>query len=200
MITNIDKSPFLFFCIFAPSNLNGGFRLMMKRTVLLTWGLSLIVALLFSGCARKSAPVGAGEEKAQVAVPGPPCIVYRTRADFSRLVPVEMTADKSAISSFPGVTDIYRDGELSYPTALNDGYLLDNRGIGPNVAFLRITYEEYRALDGTPPVSELMANILEKDPLVEMYQCGNRSQYKDPVYELNQLIGSGKLSECKRLK
>ena len=111
-----------------------------------------------------------------------------------------MNAEKTRLASFPDVTDIYRNGELAYPTALMDGYLLDNRGIGPNVAFLTLTYDDYRKLGKTPSAEELMNNILERDPLTEMYQCGNRSQYTDLVTELNHLISSGKMAECKKLK
>jgi hypothetical protein len=187
--------------IFAPANLTGNIRLIMQRTVFKVYGLILLAMALFPSCSKKSAPASSGTGSAvQVAAPGPPCIIYKTRADFSRLIPVELSEDKTQLASFPDVADIYREGELAYPTTLNNGFLLDNRGIGPNVAFLKLTYDDYRKLDGTPPAAELMENILERDPLTEMYQCGNRSQYKDVVSELNQLISSGRLAECKKLK
>jgi len=155
----------------------------------------------FTACSKKSTPVASGSGSTpQVATPGPPCIIYRTKADFSNLIPVELNAEKTQLTSFPDVADIYREGELAYPTPLSGGYLLDNRGIGPGVAFLKLTYEDYRKLDGTPTAAELMDNILERDPLTEMYQCGNRSQYTDLVTELNRKITSGRLAECKKLK
>lgn len=173
----------------------------MQRTSVLVIGLTMFSMTFIAACSKKSAPVASGSGSgAQVAAPGPPCIIYRTKADFSKLIPVELNADKTQLSSFPDVADIYREGELAYPTPLSDGFLLDNRGIGPNVAFLRLTYEDYRKLDGTPTAAELMDNILERDPLTEMYQCGNRSQYTDLVAELNRKISSGKLAECKKLK
>jgi len=134
------------------------------------------------------------------SVPSPPCIVYKTRADYTKNVPVILSEDKSAIVSYPDVKDIYFKGSLSYPAILNDGFLLDNRGIGPEVAFLNITYEEYSAMQKTPSTSELMALILDKDPLTELYQCGIRSQYSDPEKELNEIITSGKIHSCKKLK
>jgi hypothetical protein len=83
---------------------------------------------------------------------------------------------------------------------LNDGFLLDNRGIGPNVAFLSITYEQYSKMVKTPSSEELFELIIDKDPLKEMYQCGNRSKYPDIENDLNTLISSGKLKSCKKLK
>jgi hypothetical protein len=172
----------------------------MQRTLLVAIGLSLAAMTVLISCARKSAPNASSTVSAQVTVPGPPCIIYKTKGDFSRLIPVEMTADKTKLASFSDVADIYREGELAYPTQLVDGYLLDNRGIGPNVAFLKLTYDDYRKLDGTPAASELIDAIIEPDPLLEMYQCGNRSQYKDAVSELNELIRSGKLTGCRKIK
>ena len=34
-------------------------------------------------------------------------------------------------------------------------------------------------LKKTPTSAELMEKLLEKDPLLEMYQCGKRNEYKD---------------------
>ena len=81
------------------------------------------------------------------------CTIYKTKGDYSRYVPVELTDDKTRISSFPDVKDVYLDGKLAMPTALTGGYLLDNRGIGPNVAFLSITYEEYSRIEEDPDLS-----------------------------------------------
>lgn len=172
----------------------------MQRTLLVAIGLTLAAMTVLTSCARKSAPNVSSATSAQVTVPGPPCIIYKTKGDFSRLIPVEMTADKTKLASFPDVADIYREGELAYPTQLVDGYLLDNRGIGPDVAYLKLTYDDYRKLDSTPAASELMNAIIEPDPLLEMYQCGNRSQYKDVVSELNGMISSGNLAGCRKIK
>lgn len=111
-----------------------------------------------------------------------------------------LSADKDKIVSYPDIRDIYYNGKLSEPTFLADSFLLDNRGIGPQVAFLSYTYEEYSKLQATPPATDLMKMLLNKDPLVEMYQCGLRSQYTDIEKELNTLITSGKLNTCKKLK
>jgi hypothetical protein len=131
---------------------------------------------------------------------GPPVIVYQTKADFFDKVPVTLSQDKSEVISYPGVKDIFFNGEFSYPTKLNNGYLLDNRGIDPNSAFLNLSYEEYSKLQTYPTKSELYSLILEKDPFTEMYNCGNKYKYKDLVQELNAMIDNEKLATQKKLK
>jgi hypothetical protein len=117
-----------------------------------------------------------------------PVIIYKTTRDFSDFVPVIMNREKTVIVSYPDRMDI---NEVNKPTALINGYLLDNRGINENVAFLKLTYEAYKNLDKNPTREELINLIQEKYPLSEMYFCGNRSNYKDLIRELNALIANG---------
>lgn len=160
------------------------------------------IGLYFISCSRHAAPEGSStmiiNKGAGVSSPG--CIIYRTRADYSRNVPVGLSEDKTKIVSYPDIRDVYYNGSLSVPTVLVKGFLLDNRGIGPNVAFLKYTYAEYTRLSSTPSVTDLMSQIIDKDPLLAMYQCKQRSQYIDIEKELNELITSGKLNTCKKLK
>ena len=130
----------------------------------------------------------------------PPCIIYKTKADYSKQVPVILSEHKTNITSYPDVSDIRKQGERVYPTALSNGFLLDNRGIGPNVAFLDITYDEFIKGTETPGADELFQQILDADPLVVMYQCGTRHQYTEMVAELNQIIETDIFSNCKKLK
>jgi hypothetical protein len=154
------------------------------------------------GCSKSVAPSGASAsgKQAENTLPSPPCIIYKTNGDFTMNVPVILSEDGASIVSYPDIKDVFYKGTLAYPTPLKEHFLLDNRGIGLQVAFLNITYETYSKLDKTPSPSELMAMILDKNPLMEMYQCGSRSQYSDPEKELNEIISSGKLGSCKRLK
>lgn len=129
----------------------------------------------------------------------PPVIIYQTRADYRMHVPVILSEDRKSLLSYPAPGDVYYQGELAYPLELENGYLLDRRGIGPGVAFLKYTYYEYSRLDKTPSQAELMSLILDSDPLTVMYHCGQRHEYKDLVNELNELIRSGKVANYKRL-
>ena len=130
---------------------------------------------------------------------GPTTFIYKTKGDYNKLVPVTLSDDKTKITSFPHPDDVYYKGELALPTQLEDGYLLDNRGISANVAFLSFTYDKYSKLEKAPSVDELFNMIIDNNPLVELYDCGNRYQYKDEVAELNNMIKKQQLTQCKKV-
>ena len=117
--------------------------------------------------------------------------VYKTKADYSHQVPVIMDEARTRILSYPAPGDLKMGNGLRLPTVLNKGYLLDNKGIGPNVAFLTYTYEEYSQLPTAPSMDDLMSHILDKYPLLEIHACGRRADYKDIVPELNEKIAEG---------
>jgi hypothetical protein len=175
---------------------------MRKESILKLLAGYLLLNLLFISCTHHNMPVNSANTstKGTIAVTSPPCIIYRTRSDYFLNVPVTLSADRSKIVSYPDIRDIWFNGKLSVPTRLANGFLLDNRGIGLQVAFLSYTYEEYSKLSSTPTATDLMSMLLDKDPLTEMYQCGQRSQYTDIEQALNALITSGKLNTCKKLK
>lgn len=127
-----------------------------------------------------------------------PTYVYKTKTDYSKNVPVLLSDDKTRIISYPAPTDVYYNGKLAYPTELPKGYLLDNRGIGVNVAFLKMTYEEYSQLKAAPSLKVLFDQIIDNDPLVELCNCGNRNQFND--IEVLNTLAKNNLSKCKKLK
>lgn len=135
-----------------------------------------------------------------IASTGPDAIIYQTKADYNILVPVVLNDDKTKIVSYPAPGDLKYKGKPAIPTILEGGYLLDNRGITENVAFLDVTYEEYMALAKTPSAEELMSKILDKDPLILMYNCGKRKLFKDEVKELNTYILDNDFSKFTKLK
>jgi hypothetical protein len=84
---------------------------------------------------------------------------------------------------------------------LGKGYLLDNRGIGLNVAYLSMTYEQYAALEEAPSMETLEASIIDRDPLVELCECARRTEFKDPAKEISAWVEAGELEKhCKKLK
>ncbi|MBV6473808.1 MAG: hypothetical protein JPMHGGIA_02103 [Saprospiraceae bacterium] len=132
---------------------------------------------------------------------GPPTLVYKTVADYDQLVPVILSEDKKSVLSYPHPADVLINGTHPFPTKLNGGYLLDNRGIGQNVAFLNIGYEEYAKLQNAPSPDELLALIKDKNPLIELCDCGNRHAFQDVSKQLNKLIDTKSLrTKCKVLK
>ncbi|MCC8146596.1 MAG: hypothetical protein LIO93_09205 [Bacteroidales bacterium] len=129
---------------------------------------------------------------------GPSIVIYKTIADFYDNVPVIMNEDRTEIISYPAPSDVYYKGKLAKPFRLKNGYLLDNRGINENVAFLSFTYEEYSKREQVPSLSELKNNIKEKYPLKELIKCGDRYQLKDEIKELNKLIDDG-FPDCQKI-
>ncbi|MDP3442356.1 MAG: hypothetical protein Q8T08_05795 [Ignavibacteria bacterium] len=127
-----------------------------------------------------------------------PLLVYKTKANYNNLVPVILSADKTEIISYPHPDDIKTGNKYSIPVILHNGYLLDQRGIGKNVAFLNMTYEEYAKLKVVPTIKELYNLIVDKDPLIELCNCGTKYAFSDPINQLNELIDSNKLKTiCK---
>ncbi len=150
----------------------------MNKTLII-----LAIILTLGGCKSKKT-VAEGEAlteetvmakplEAPILVPGgvasalPSAIVYKTVSDFFDNVPVALSHDGNSLVSYPDPADITPD---QMPLLLHDGYLLDRRGIGNNVAFTSYSYEEYADLKSVPTQSELMRSIVCKAPLMAMYR------------------------------
>jgi hypothetical protein len=141
------------------------------------------------------------QELVPVFVPGPPVLVYKTKTNYNNFVPVILSDDKSEIVSYPHPSDIKTEDGYQTPVILHKGYLLDNRGIGKNVAFLNITYEDYAKLREVPTLKELYGLIIDKDPLIELCNCGVKTAFTNQTKQLNELIDSNKLRIiCKIVK
>jgi hypothetical protein len=171
----------------------------MSRTTI------VLALLLFCACkTAKYAAVDAVEEADEMSVENkpnmhfaiPPVVIYKTKADYYHHVPVTLSDDGTAISSFPDIRDVYYGDLYAYPTILEEGYLLDNRGIGRRSVFLDYTYEQYASLEKTPSAAELMQHIMDHDPLLELYVCRCP---RDTVV-LNQMIRERGWGTCVKLK
>lgn len=168
------------------------------------WMCGLVVAALAgvsaAGChssrpeaslaeARPAAPSGGLTPAAM-----PHVIIYKMKNDYSRNVPVTMDASRRRIVAYPAPSDLRRGDGLALPAPLVRGYWLDNRGVGERTAFLSYTYEEYARLDSAPPMAELMAAIVDSDPMVAVVDCGPRSSFgEDLEKELCDYIRSNDL-------
>ena len=132
---------------------------------------------------------------------GPPTIVYKTNADYSKNVPVILSDDKTTVVSYPHPSDVKIGNGFPYPTILSNGYLMDNRGISKNVAFLKLTYEEYSKLKNPLSLKDMYDLIIDKNPVTEMYDCGNKQAFTSLTEQLNGLIKNNQLkTKCKVLK
>jgi len=128
-----------------------------------------------------------------------PFIIYKTKADYSQLVPVLLNPEKDKIVSYPAPTDLKNENGLLLPIALRDSFLFDQRGIGPNVAFTSYTYEQYSILEQAPSLTELENSLIDRDPLVTMYNCSACSEIRGDVRKMNRLVQT-KFKKCVRLK
>jgi hypothetical protein len=126
----------------------------------------------------------------------PHVIVYKTRHDYRRLVPVTMNAERTAITSYPDPVDV-RIGSGGYPlpARLHNGFLLDKRGVGENTVFLDISYVTYANLKTPPSPAKMLKMIKDKHPFTALYDCGNRYTLKDVAKELNALIDGKKMGK-----
>ncbi len=129
-----------------------------------------------------------------------PLIVYRTKSDLHERVPVTLS-DEGTIVAYPHPRDLRGISGPPLPTDLGGGYLLDNRGIGPNTVYLSMDMLSYSQLEAPPSLAELEIMITDRDPFEEMYHCGPRSAYDDPAQEMKELVRNNALDQrCERIK
>lgn len=169
----------------------------MQKVILIS-AIVLLAAALSSCCTTKKAD--SVQPTQGKFYPGPKVMIYKTTKDYSKLVPVILSKDKTSIESYPDVKDVFYNENLAYPTPLHQGYLLDNRGINENVAFISLSYEEYSKLAKTPTSEELIKLIIDKNPLSVLYMYGVRPHNKDLETELNLLIDAGDFKLFTKLK
>lgn len=131
-------------------------------------------------------------------IPGPKAIIYKTKADYFDKVPIFLSEDKKTITGFPHPKDLMKGEKYSLPTPLIKGFLLDNRGIGQNTAFLKYSYDEYSKLNKAPNLEKLYDMILDPDPLLEIYELGQRTDFKS-VNEINRYLRKN-LNRIKKAK
>jgi hypothetical protein len=140
-----------------------------------------------------------GQKSQPLTIENPPVIIYKTKRDYSRNIPVLLSDDKKEIVSYPHPMDIMGMASKDVmPIRLHDGYYLDRRGINKNVAFLRITYASYRKLRKPLSIKEIEKNIIDRNPLEEIYSCPSLTEKENIVSILNSAIDSKTLSNlCK---
>lgn len=170
---------------------------MITQIINFNFLLVLLSGLIMSSCGASRSN---HHQTENVDYSGAPTIIYKTKHDYFQNVPVTLSPDKSKIVSYPSVTDIFYKGSLAYPYKLENGYFLDNRGINENTAFLKYTYEEYSKLKEIPKLTELYAAIIDKDPFLEIFNCGNRYRFKDEIKELNEILTKNDLGKFNKLK
>ena len=163
----------------------------------------ILISVIISSCkSSQGIPVATNEIMfVSSSIPRLPILVYKTKKNYNNLVPVLLNDDKTQIVSYPDPKDLKVGGSLLLPTLLENNYLLDNKGIGKNVAFLKYTYEEYSKFQTLPTLQELYNNLIDLNPLIELCDCGNKSNYEDLEKQLNEYLRKDIITvKCKVLK
>jgi len=108
------------------------------------------------------APVASASRPAQALAKA---VVYKTSAPCADNVAISLNASGSAVQSYPAPSDVNAG---SAPLPLANGWWLDRRGIGPNTAFLSLTYAEYSALPKAPSTAQMMEMLLPEVRVTEL--------------------------------
>jgi hypothetical protein len=116
----------------------------------------------------------------------PALIIYKTKKDYSNLVPVILSSDKKQIIGYPHPIDVINDSSYNYPTSLFNGYWIDNIGITENTGFINISLEDYSKKNEPPSVDEMMAKLVDVAPFLEIWNCGYGIELN--ISELNMTI------------
>lgn len=172
---------------------------MMNKIVSAVMVLFMVIGLLTSSCGSTKNVSKKNSKKEIVGrtySQAPPTYIYKTKNNYNSNVPIILSDDKTRIISFPDPDDVYYQGKLAEPVNLEQGYLLDVRGISKNVAFISLTYEEYSKLGKAPSADKLMLMIIDDDPLEELFNCSNYYRLGDKVDSVNNLIENNLLDKC----
>lgn len=155
--------------------------------------LFLVMTMVFTACETTT-------DLSHVDFSGPPTIIYKMKNDYSKLVPVVLNEDKTAIISYPAPKDLLdHQGHLRYPTQQERGYYLDELGVGVNTAYISISMDKYCHMIAVPSLDSLFSLVIDDDPFMKMYNLGNRKQYLD-TQRVAELISSGKYKHYEKLK
>jgi hypothetical protein len=128
-------------------------------------------------------------------------IVYKTTKNYADCIPIQLNDDGTKVISYPSPEDIFTDGQLAKPIALKKGYWLDRRGITKNTAFVNYTYEAYSKLIEAPSPEILFSKIIDKNPIIELYNCGDKTTtVNELIVSLNQTIKNNELKNCTCIK
>ena len=122
--------------------------------------------------------------------------IYKMKKDYSNNVPVELSPDKTKITSTPG------DINTRWPILLIDSFFLGG-SMGPNTGYVSLTIKEYNKLKIKPGNDTLYKLLIDKDPFIEFYQRNdddgmfhheNGAWGIDTAF-INDLIKNGQLEE-----
>ncbi len=152
--------------------------------------LVVLLSMLVVACKQQSALNNTPRSETSVGMLRP-TVIYKTKGDYYYNVPLTLSADKDKIVSYPAPSDLKANDELLLPTKLENGYLLDNRGISVNSVFTKYSYSEYSAFTQSPSLVDLKQFIIDNNPFDEIWIC----KQSLTVEEINKLIKENALNQ-----
>lgn len=181
--------------------------LIMMKKILFAIPVLFFMFFIMAGCTVSKDGTSHSNQNGIVAAPTsgiiiggstknaiPNAVIYRTSCDCSDLVPVNLNASGTALISYPAPSDITPS---SSPVRLNNGWLLDRRGIGINTRFTNYTYAEYRSLSTAPSPAKLLDNLNTNCHITDIVRLPiSASEAADSLELCNNYIASG-LENCK---
>lgn len=159
-----------------------------------------VIAVMVVSC--KSAPsavsdpivIGYGQASPPPVSAMPMACIYKTSGHYIDNIPVTLDASRSMIVSYPA------PGDLTFPpVSLDDGYILDQRGVNGNTAFTTFTYSQYRSLPEAPSAMALFEAIIPGSRVTDIVELPmTMTEAATDTSRVNALIRGG-LPGCRVL-
>ncbi len=148
-------------------------RSFIKQIMKIVKILALMLPLAAAAChaPQQAQPAADAPEAAPAKAPErtvsmlPRALVYKTSVPCADNVAISLNPAGNAVQSYPAPGDVTA---ASAPVELPGGWYLDRRGLGPNTAFISLTYEEYSRLKQAPSPEQLMKMIIPGAEVTEM--------------------------------
>lgn len=161
----------------------------MRKTIL------FLILIVFWGASCETT-----KDMSHIDFDGTPTVIYQMKKDYSKLVPVILSDDKTKVISYPSPKDMFHpNGELRVQQELSDGFYLDQIGLTINSAFISYAIEDYSRMIMPPSTDSLFKLVIDADPFKKMYNLGNRKQYLEEG-KVESIVSSGDYKYFKKLK
>ena len=122
-------------------------------------------------------------------------VIYKTKNDYSNLVPIQLSEDKQTIIAYPAPEDLVQHGNKN-AIQLKNGYLIDLVGVSKNTVFTVFTLDAYQKMQ-TPSLDDFKKNIIDINPFSEMYVCNHNYT----ISEIEKIINDSTFSSiCSKVK
>lgn len=171
----------------------------MKSSLIISSLLLGFLGVITLSCNKKAVIIAPQSSSATInssVAMLPKAKIYRTNGDYDKNVPITLNQERNKVVSYPAPSDI---GEFCTPVPLDNGFLLDRRGITATSAFINMTYSDYAALENAPRPSELLEMVIPDARVTEIYLLPYRvGEAQKEIPQINLLIKDG-MKDCEKI-